>query len=41
MDINMPLLDGLEASKLIKKRFSPSIIACTAYTDNETKECCY
>lgn len=41
MDINMPLLDGIEASKIIKKRFSPVIIACTAYTDNETKEKCY
>ncbi|CAD8077187.1 unnamed protein product [Paramecium primaurelia] len=41
MDINMPLLDGWEASRQIKKRFSIAIIACTAFTDNETKEQCY
>ncbi|CAD8092885.1 unnamed protein product [Paramecium sonneborni] len=41
MDINMPLLDGWEASRQIKKKFSISIIACTAFTDNETKEQCY
>ncbi|CAD8170731.1 unnamed protein product [Paramecium octaurelia] len=41
MDINMPILDGWEASRQIKKRFSIPIIACTAFTDNETKEQCY
>ncbi|CAD8083208.1 unnamed protein product [Paramecium sonneborni] len=41
MDINMPLLDGWEASRQIKKRFSIPIIACTAFTDNQTKEQCY
>ncbi|CAK85537.1 unnamed protein product (macronuclear) [Paramecium tetraurelia] len=41
MDINMPLLDGWEASRQIKKKCSISIIACTAFTDNETKEQCY
>ncbi|CAD8085685.1 unnamed protein product [Paramecium sonneborni] len=41
MDINMPLLDGWEASRQIKKRFSIAIIACTAFTDNQTKEQCY
>lgn len=41
MDINMPIMDGVEASKQIKKRFTPVIIACTAYTDNETKDRCY
>ncbi|CAD8213959.1 unnamed protein product [Paramecium octaurelia] len=41
MDINMPLMDGWEASRQIKKWFSIAIIACTAFTDNETKEQCY
>ncbi|CAD8089112.1 unnamed protein product [Paramecium sonneborni] len=41
MDINMPILDGWEASRQIKKKFKISIIACTAFTDNETKEQCY
>lgn len=37
----MPILDGIEASKEIKKYYSPIIIACSAYIDKETKDLCY
>ena len=42
MDINMPVMDGFEATKLIKEislksKLQVVIIACTAYTDTKTK----
>lgn len=42
MDIQMPLMDGLEATQLIKKRFpaQPFIIAMTANALPEDKEMC-
>lgn len=41
MDINMPILDGLQASLEIKKFCNIIIIACTAFSDNETRNSCY
>ncbi len=43
MDVQMPLMDGLEATQLIKKRFpdQPFIIAMTANALQEDKEMCF
>lgn len=39
MDINMPLMNGIEATQIIKKEFpSIPVIIQTAYTSNENKE---
>ena len=41
MDINMPIMDGLEATKLIKAAHADiPIIACTAYAMEEEKKRC-
>lgn len=44
MDINMPLKDGFAATQDIlnlKLSKPPIIIACTAFSDVETKNKCY
>lgn len=43
MDVQMPLMDGLEATQLIKKRYpaQPFIIAMTANALQEDKEMCF
>ncbi|CAK74213.1 unnamed protein product (macronuclear) [Paramecium tetraurelia] len=43
MDINMPLMDGYETTQKLISRYGNQIkiIACTAYTDSETKQRCY
>ncbi|CAD8120344.1 unnamed protein product [Paramecium sonneborni] len=44
MDINMPIMDGFAATKAILEKYkkdAPIIIACTAFTDSETKQFCY
>jgi CheY-like chemotaxis protein len=42
MDINMPILDGIEATIQIKHNHEDIvIIACTAFTDTETRNTCY
>ncbi len=43
MDVNMPVMDGLEAIRIIKKEFSnynAQIICCTAYSDKEDQIKC-
>lgn len=43
MDINMPIMDGISATNILKKRFGascPPIIALTAYNTEETKSQC-
>jgi CheY-like chemotaxis protein len=40
MDINMPLMDGFTATRRIIEKYklnAPKIIACTAFTDSDTK----
>ena len=40
----MPIMDGFEATKKILTEYSEvdyQIVACTAFTDAETKEKCY
>ncbi|CAK63838.1 unnamed protein product (macronuclear) [Paramecium tetraurelia] len=44
MDINMPIMDGFATTKAIIEKYkndAPIIIACTAFTDSETKQYCY
>ncbi|CAK63833.1 unnamed protein product (macronuclear) [Paramecium tetraurelia] len=42
MDINMPILDGIQATVRIKSKYSNIIvIACTAFSDTETRNICY
>ncbi|CAD8112089.1 unnamed protein product [Paramecium sonneborni] len=44
MDINMPIMDGFASTKAILEKYkqdAPIIIACTAFTDSETKQYCY
>ncbi|CAD8207868.1 unnamed protein product [Paramecium pentaurelia] len=44
MDINMPIMDGFATTKAIIEKYkkdAPKIIACTAFTDSETKQYCY
>ncbi|CAD8089114.1 unnamed protein product [Paramecium sonneborni] len=43
MDINMPLMNGYETSKNLISLYGNQIkiIACTAYTDSDTKQRCY
>lgn len=42
MDINMPIMDGFLATEKILSYDSKNvIIACTAFTDIETKSKCY
>jgi CheY-like chemotaxis protein len=43
MDLNMPVMDGIEATKRIKSRWqgrAPPIIALTAYNTGETRDAC-
>lgn len=40
MDINMPVMDGFASTRAIIEKYkidAPIIIACTAFTDSETK----
>ena len=47
MDVNMPLMDGIESAKKIKEYSKKHniekfcIIACTAFSDIKTKEKCF
>ncbi|CAD8205145.1 unnamed protein product [Paramecium pentaurelia] len=44
MDINMPIMDGFATTRAIIEKYkndAPIIIACTAFTDSETKQYCY
>ncbi|CAK65023.1 unnamed protein product (macronuclear) [Paramecium tetraurelia] len=44
MDINMPIMDGYVTTKAILNKYkagSPKIIACTAFTDSQTRQGCY
>ncbi|CAD8109772.1 unnamed protein product [Paramecium primaurelia] len=42
MDINMPILDGIQTTIRIKSKYSNIIvIACTAFSDTETRNICY
>ena len=46
MDVNMPIMDGIEATKKIKaisglNKLNVIIIACTAYSDSKTKKDCF
>ncbi|CAD8183292.1 unnamed protein product [Paramecium octaurelia] len=43
MDINMPLMNGYETSRNLISLYGNQfkIIACTAYTDSDTKQQCY
>ncbi|CAD8205135.1 unnamed protein product [Paramecium pentaurelia] len=42
MDINMPILDGIQTTIRIKSKYSNIIvIACTAFSDTETRNTCY
>lgn len=38
MDINMPVMDGLEATKLILERVKTCVILLTAFSDNECRQ---
>lgn len=38
MDINMPVMDGLEATKLILERLNTCVILLTAFSDNECRQ---
>ena len=46
MDVNMPIMDGIQATKIIKSisklnNINVIIIACTAFTDTKTKQDCF
>ncbi|CAD8210413.1 unnamed protein product [Paramecium octaurelia] len=44
MDINMPIMDGYVTTKAVLNKYkagSPKIIACTAFTDSQTRQGCY
>ena len=44
MDVNMPIMDGIETTKLIRKKIQSgelnqmSIVSCSAYVDLKTKQ---
>jgi len=46
MDVNMPIMDGIQATKILQEKFDAKemepipIIACTAYGDASTKNLC-
>ncbi|MDP2078767.1 MAG: response regulator [Sulfuricurvum sp.] len=42
MDINMPVMDGIEATRIIKKQYSDMpIVAVTANITDENRDQCY